>query len=106
MENILDVSDPISMGKCFVLSGFYWIATRFWGIKPLIKRSREKNILDHQSFKCTAESDLYFVFCIQKQLSRGNKLCSPLCILVVEFFFIFTFLFFLFRTLYFQSTLS
>ena len=32
----LDVSDPISMGKCFVLSGFYWIATRFWGIKPLI----------------------------------------------------------------------
>ena len=90
----LDVSDPISMGKCFVLSGFYWIATRFWGIKPLIKRSREKNILDHQSFKCTAESDLYFVFCIQKQLSRGNKLCSPLCILVVEFFFIFTFLFF------------
>ena len=102
----LDVSYLIYIGKCFVLSGFHWIATRFGGIKPLIKRSREKNILDHQSFKCTAESDLYFVFCIQKQLSRGNKLCSPLCILVVEFFFIFTFLFFLFRTLYFQSTLS
>ena len=57
--------------------------------------------MDHQSFKCTAESDLYFGFCIYIEAALSWQ--QAFCILVFVFFFIFTFCCFvlcIFRALY------
>ena len=82
----LDVIDPISMGKCFVLSGFHWIATRFGGIKPLMKRSREKN-------KRVSSAMLRVIYILDFVFRSSSAVATSFAVLFV-FFFIFTFLYF------------